>query len=80
MVSMTLSIENDMRKRMKMHPQINWSEVARSAIRQQLEDIGEAGRIALGSRLTEKDIKEISGRVDREMLKHFEELAHEARG
>ncbi len=80
MVSMTLSIEKGMRKRMKMHPQIKWSEVARSAIRQQLDDIEEAERIASGSRLTEKDIREIAGRVDRKMLKHFEGLAHEARG
>ncbi len=78
MVSMTLSIEGEMRKRMKRHPQIKWSEVARAAIRQQLEDIEEAGRIASRSRLTEENIKEIAGRVDREMLKHFEELAHEA--
>ncbi len=80
MVSMTLSIEDDLRKRMKKHPQIKWSEVARTAIRQQLDDIEETEKLALGSRLTEKDIKEIAGKVDKEMLKHFEELAHETGG
>ncbi|MBI4210009.1 MAG: hypothetical protein HY544_00690 [Candidatus Diapherotrites archaeon] len=56
------------------------SEVAQSAISQQLEDRGEAENIVSGSRLTEKDIKGIAGRVNREMLKHFEELSHETAG
>ena len=80
MVSMTLSIENEIRKRMKRHPQIRWSEVARSAIKQQLDDIEEAERITSRSRLTEKDVEEIAGRADKEMLKYFEGLADESGG
>lgn len=79
MVSMTLSVEEELRGRMKRHPRIKWSEVARAAIRQQLDDMEETERISSRSRLTEEDVKEISGKVDKEMLKHFEELAHEAR-
>ena len=80
MVSMTLSIDEQTRKRMRRHPQIKWSEVARSAIRRQLDDIEEAERIASHSMLTEKDVRQIAGRADREMLKHFEGLAHESDG
>ena len=77
MVSMTLSIEEKLRKRMKKHSHIKWSEVARSAIRQQLDDIEEMERIASESKLREKDIKKLAGKIDKEMAKHFEELAHE---
>ncbi|MCR4335606.1 MAG: hypothetical protein NUV57_03665 [archaeon] len=77
MVSMTLSIEEDLRKRMKRHPHIKWSEVARTAIRQQLDDIEKTEKLASESMLNEKDVKELAGKVDREMIKHFEELAHE---
>ncbi|HLC79046.1 MAG TPA: hypothetical protein VJG83_01320 [archaeon] len=76
MVSMTLSIEDAMRKRMKKHPQIKWSEVARAAIRQQLEDIEKTQRIASRSRLTESQINEIALLVDKEMLRHFEDLGN----
>ena len=75
MVSMTLSIGDDIKRRMKKHPQIKWSEVARSAIKQQLDDIEEAEKIASKSKLSEKDVKEMAGRIDKEMIKHFEELS-----
>ncbi|MFT4250431.1 MAG: hypothetical protein ACMXYD_03655 [Candidatus Woesearchaeota archaeon] len=39
MTSLTLAIPNDLRERMKEHPEINWSEVARQAIKKRLEDL-----------------------------------------
>ncbi len=79
MVSMTLSISDEMRKRMRKHSQIRWSEVARAAIKQQLDDIEELDKIASKSRLSEQDVKEIAGMVDKELLGHFEGLANAAR-
>ena len=36
MVSITLAVPEELKKEMDKHPELNWSEVARSAIREKL--------------------------------------------
>ena len=37
MVSITLSVPPDLKEEMDSHPEMNWSEVARQAIRQKMD-------------------------------------------
>lgn len=79
MVSMTLSIPAELKKRMAKHPEVRWSEVARTAIRRQLDEWDELERFFSKSKLTEKDIRPIVKKVEQDMAKHFRELTHAAR-
>jgi len=79
MVSITLAIENELREKMKEHPEVKWSQVARQSIKNQIEEWEELNKIASKSKFTEKDAKDLSSKVDKELLRHFEELANETR-
>ena len=56
---MTLAIPNDLKKEMGEFPIINWSEVAREAIREKLNELRLLKKISLKSKLTEKDALEL---------------------
>ncbi len=71
MPSLTLSVPQEILKRMKKHPEVKWSEVVRSIIVQQLDEWENAEKIASKSRLTEKDVEELALAVDRDLAKHF---------
>ena len=79
MTSITLSVPEELKKRMEKHPEVKWSEVVRSILRQQLDEWEELEKIASKSRLTQKDVKELSAKVNEEMAKHFEGLARATR-
>ena len=54
MVSLTLSISEDLRKKMLEHSEIKWSDVVRSVLEKQIREMERSEKIASGSRLTEK--------------------------
>ena len=63
MPSLTLSIPSDLKREMDAHPIINWSEVARGAIRDRLESLKILQSITEKSKLTEKDALEIGRKI-----------------
>ncbi len=71
MVSLTLSISENLKKRMSEHSEIKWSELVRSIILHQIEEIEEAERIVSRSRLTEKDVEDLALSVDESMAKRW---------
>lgn len=71
MTNMTLAIEDDLRERMKKHSEIRWSEVVRKSIWQRVELLEALDKIASKSKLTMKDVDEISRKIKRET---FDEL------
>jgi cytochrome c553 len=46
------------------HPEINWSEVARQAIREKIRDLRVMEELVEGSELTEEDVDELAARID----------------
>lgn len=80
MVSMTMGVSAELKKRMNRHPEVRWTDVARAAIQRQLDDLESMEKAASKSRLSEKDLRQIAQKVDREMLNHFEALFRAARG
>ena len=69
MTNMTLSIPEDLHKRMKKFNEIRWSEIARKAIEKRINDLEVMEKIVSKSKLTEKDAKEISDKVKRGIAK-----------
>lgn len=63
MVNLTLAIPEELHKRMKKFSEMRWSEVARKAIEQRVDDLEVMDKIASKSRLTKKDVEEISEKI-----------------
>ena len=66
MTNVTVSVDTDLKQRMDEHPEINWSEVARQAFQQKVEDLEIMDRIASKSELTEEDVREISDQINQD--------------
>ncbi|MBI3413455.1 MAG: hypothetical protein HY051_05250 [Candidatus Aenigmarchaeota archaeon] len=64
MPNITLAVPEELHEKMKKHSEIRWSEVARKAISQKMEDLETMDRIAAKSRLTQKDADEITKKVN----------------
>jgi len=71
MANMTLAIPDELFKRMKAMREIRWSEVARQAIEQRVEDLEVMNKIASKSKLTKKDVEEIGKKIKREAARRF---------
>lgn len=76
MPNMTLSIPEDLYMRMKKITEIRWSEVARRAIEERVKDLENMDKMALKSKLTKKDVEEISKKIKRAASKRFNEYSH----
>ena len=65
MPNVTVSVDDSLKDRMDDHPEINWSEVARQAIREKIRDLRVMEELVEGSELTEEDVDELAARIDR---------------
>ena len=63
MVSMTLAVPTELKKEMDRHPELNWSEVARQAIRERVVLMHKMDQLLAKSKLTEKDALELGRKV-----------------
>lgn len=64
MPTVTVNVNNSLKDQMESHPEINWSEVARNAFEEKVEDIELMERLSSGSELTEQDIDELAELID----------------
>jgi predicted CopG family antitoxin len=60
---------------MKALSEVRWSEVARRAIEERANDLEVMNRIASKSKLTKKDVKEISEKIKRAAANKFNEYS-----
>ena len=72
MASMTLAIPADLRARMKQFPEINWSEVARQAILQKTQQLGQLNRLLSRSTLAEQETIDIGRQIKRRVWKRHQ--------
>ena len=68
---MTLSIPEDLMTKMRKFTEIKWSEIARIAIEQRIKDLELIEKIAQKSKLTQKDIEELSAKIKRGAHRRF---------
>ena len=57
MPNITLSIPEELHKKMKQMSDVRWSEIARRAIEQRMNDLEEMNKIAAKSKLTKEDVE-----------------------
>jgi polyhydroxyalkanoate synthesis regulator phasin len=69
MANMTFAVPEDLHKIMKKHKEVKWSEVARQAIRLHAKKLELMDKLVSKSKLTEKDVKEISDKIKKEIAK-----------
>ena len=69
--NITLSVPNEIHKRMKHFSEVKWSEVARKAIIEKIEMMTLAEKLAQKSKLTEQDVKEFSKKIKSSAAKRF---------
>jgi hypothetical protein len=65
MPNVTVAVDDDLKEQMDDHPEINWSEVARQAIREKIRDLEVMEELVAGSELTEADVDELAAQIDR---------------
>ena len=63
MTNLTLAIPEELSKKMKKFSDIRWSEVARRAIEQRINDLEVMDKITSKSNFTDKDITELSAKI-----------------
>lgn len=74
MVSVTLSVPEELKQKMDEFPEINWSEVARGAIREKVKKMEFLKHFSSESDLTEKDAIRMGREVSLSVAKKFKGL------
>ncbi len=69
----TLSIPEDMKKEMEESKEINWSEVARVAIKTKLAQLKILKAIVAKSKLTEKDALDLGRKINKSLHERYSE-------
>mgnify|MGYP001571486543 FL=1 len=69
MTNITLSLPDDLRKRMTKFNEIKWNEIARRSIEERLNDLEEMERIVSKSKLTKKDAEGIAEKIKKGIAK-----------
>jgi hypothetical protein len=65
MPNVTVSVDDSLKEQMEDHPEINWSEVARQAIREKIHDLEVMEELVEGSNLAQEDVDELAAQIDR---------------
>nr|WP_282594126.1 hypothetical protein [Halorientalis brevis] len=58
---------------MEKHPEINWSEVTRQAIREKVENLELLDQLTADSELTESGVEEIAAKINQSARKRVDE-------
>lgn len=73
MPTITVNVDDDLKKRMEKHPEINWSEVTRQAIQEKIETLEVMDELTSSSKITESDVAEIADKINEDARKRVEE-------
>jgi len=73
MPSITVNVDDELKERMDKHPEINWSEVTRQAIREKIEALEVMDELTGESELTESDVQEIADKINESGRKRVDE-------
>jgi hypothetical protein len=70
MANITLTIPEDLQIELRKHDEVNWSGVIRKALQEHLRKLRIADAIANKSKLTQKDVEELSKLVKKGIAKN----------
>jgi len=71
MANITLSVPDNIHKKMRHFSEVKWSEVARKAIIEKIEMLSLAEKLAQKSKITEKDVEEFNKKIKSSANKRF---------
>ncbi len=71
MTNITLSIPPELKKEMEKFPEINWSEVARSSIKQKILELNFLKGLSMDSELTPEDALKMGQEVNILLAKSY---------
>lgn len=74
MVSITLAVPPELKAEMDEHPEFNWSEIARRAIRDKLGLLKKMDKLLENSELTEEDSLRIGAKINNAVAKKYREM------
>jgi len=69
MVSITLSVPEELKSEMDSHPEMNWSEIARQAIRNKIALLKKMDALVANSEFTDRDALDLGRKVNRSLNK-----------
>lgn len=75
MTTLTLAVPDEMKRKMDSFPEMNWSEVARQAFIQKIEDMEFLRTFKEKSRLTEADALRLGKKVSKEVSNKLRKMA-----
>ncbi len=71
MGTISVSVNNELKKKMLEIDEINWSAIARKAFEEKIGEVEFLKGLASKSRLTEKDAQALSDKINRGIAKKF---------
>lgn len=71
MGNMTLSVPEELHKKMKQHTEFKWSDIARQAFERKLNEIELAKKLLSKSELTEADAETIGHKIKGKIRERF---------
>jgi len=71
MVSITLSVPEELKEEMDIFHEINWSAVAREAIKTKITMLKKFREFTRDSTLTEEDALRLGREVNKNLVKHY---------
>jgi len=66
--NITLSLPEELYQKLKNHPEIRWSEIARKAIQQYLDELELLDKLTAKSQLTDNNVRELSDLIDTQVI------------
>jgi hypothetical protein len=70
-VNLTLTVPKELKDIMDEFPEINWSEVARQAFKNKIDDLRFLNKFKAESKLTEQDAIELGRKVNKALAKRY---------
>jgi len=71
MATMTLAIPKELKEKMELFSEINWSEVARLAFKQKIEDLEFLRKFKSESTLTEEEALKLGAKLSKKLAKRY---------
>ena len=75
MTTLTLAVPDEMKQKMDTFPEMNWSEVARQAFMQKIEDMEFLRKFKEKSKLSETDALRLGKEVSKEVSNKLRKMA-----
>jgi len=75
MTTLTLAVPDEMKQKMDSFPEMNWSEVARQAFMQKIEDMEFLRKFKEKSKLTEADALRLGKEVSKSVSDRLHKMA-----